>query len=419
MSGSQRGVTLLGVFSCFSLFLVSPTRGQIHPTSLGREIRCLACRVLLQPRAEFRDAEGGGAPPVTARYHPQSTSLQETQQRIELDGPPSCRSCRIIVEKELTMGGIDAPGVGQFSIIARDSMGRFIVSDQAMPDEIGVYDSTGVFLRTIGRKGEGPGEWRMVGRIAAMGGKLIVIDIQNARETVLDSNFNVIRTTPLVGNPLDLVILSDSVKVANMLINSPELVGHPLHTIDRDGRIKASFGFVQGVFRLDSQSERWRKLSASSDGTIWAGHSREYLIEKWTPTGEKLLTIERSVKWFPPMTQKDSWSPDRAPDPRMAATFEDADGHLWVAVSVADPEWKEALTPIEGGAFQAVQSEYLDYMVEVIDPHSGQVLAGMRLDRVGPFIGGGRMAVYRQDDGGLPYQDIYKIRLDRGERRER
>ena len=257
----------------------------------------------------------------------------------------------------------------------------------------------------------------LVRDISTMGEFLVISDIMNARETVLDLDLNMVRTTPLVGDPMSLVLLSDSTRVANILIHSPELVGYPLHTIDAGGRITSSFGDGGEVFRRDSPSAGWRRLSASSDGTVWAGHVRKYVIEKWTVTGEKILTLERSVNWFPALTGADSWSPDVPPHSQLDGTWEDPDGHLWVSVLVPDPEWREALTQVQGGGYVSLHDEYLDMIIEVIDPVSGEVLAGNRFDIAGKFIGGGRVAAYREDENGFPYLDISTIRLERGERR--
>ena len=337
-----------------------------------------------------------------------------SQETIRLDGPPSCESCRIVVEKELSIGGMEAPGVGQFFLVARDALGRFFVSNDNFPDEVGVYDSTGAYVQTLGRRGSGPGEWMSVGDISTVGDFLIISDRGNARETVIDLDLNVIRTAPMVGELLSLVFLSDSTKVANILVHSPERVGYPLHTMDARGGITSSFGYDGMVFRRDSQSAGRRRLAASAAGTVWAGHARQYVIEKWTVTGEKNLALERSVDWFPAKTGADSWSPDVPPHPEMAGTWEDPDGHLWVAVYVPDPEWREAL---QAGEYGPLANEYLDMMVEVLDPISGEVLAERRFDIAGKFIGGGRMVAYREDEYGLPYLDIFKIRVDRGERR--
>ena len=75
------------------------------------------------------------------------------------------------------------------------------------------------------------------------------------------------------------------------------------------------------------------------------------------------------------------------------------------------------MSPAQGGGYISLASDYLDMMVEVIDPGSGEVLVRHRFDLAGKLIGGGRMAAYREDEDGLPYLDVYKIRVDRGERR--
>lgn len=73
-----------------------------------------------------------------------------------------------------------------------DEAGRIYVADED-PAKIKVFDSTGQFVRTIGRDGEGPGEYRAP-FLAPMGNELVVQDPQLRRVTVYDSSGQVLST---------------------------------------------------------------------------------------------------------------------------------------------------------------------------------------------------------------------------------
>lgn len=70
-------------------------------------------------------------------------------------------------------------------MIAGDENGHVYVADQRQ-SKIGVYDKEGVFLRSIGRSGQGPGEFQMISGIGYFSGHLAVLDQQLMRVTVIE-----------------------------------------------------------------------------------------------------------------------------------------------------------------------------------------------------------------------------------------
>jgi 6-bladed beta-propeller len=73
-----------------------------------------------------------------------------------------------------------------------DDWGRIYVADRK-PARIKVYDSAGTFVRTIGREGAGPGEYR-VAYIAVRGAHLVVHDPMQSRTSVFDTSGSFIRS---------------------------------------------------------------------------------------------------------------------------------------------------------------------------------------------------------------------------------
>lgn len=94
---------------------------------------------------------------------------------------------------QITAGDTNAAGlVDPGYSAAMDDEGRVYVEDQA-PAVVKVFESTGRFVRTIGREGDGPGEYRSP-ILMIHGAHLIVQDPRLARITVFDTSGALIRS---------------------------------------------------------------------------------------------------------------------------------------------------------------------------------------------------------------------------------
>ncbi len=100
---------------------------------------------------------------------------------------------RYVAIGQITAGDTNAAGLvdpGYSS--AMDDEGRVYLEDQS-PAAIKVFESTGRFVRAIGREGDGPGEYRSP-LIMVRGAHLIVQDPRLARITVFDTSGSLIRS---------------------------------------------------------------------------------------------------------------------------------------------------------------------------------------------------------------------------------
>jgi 6-bladed beta-propeller len=73
------------------------------------------------------------------------------------------------LKEELSIGGPEAQGQAVFTRIGEfvvDDAGNFYISAARGDDEIRVFDKTGRYLRTIGRHGQGPGEFDGIGSLS-------------------------------------------------------------------------------------------------------------------------------------------------------------------------------------------------------------------------------------------------------------
>jgi len=91
---------------------------------------------------------------------------------------------------DLTIGSADAAGreiFGRIGAVAVDSGGRIWIVDQSVPD-VRVFAPDGAFLRTVGRSGQGPGEFRLPsGMHVSPAGTLWVEDGQLRRIEIFDT----------------------------------------------------------------------------------------------------------------------------------------------------------------------------------------------------------------------------------------
>ena len=86
---------------------------------------------------------------------------------------------RVAGEPALTIGVVDGPDALMFQRIvsvARDEEGRLVVADAGW-GEIRVFDAGGEHVLTIGREGEGPGEFQnLSGAWPGSGGNIFAVD---------------------------------------------------------------------------------------------------------------------------------------------------------------------------------------------------------------------------------------------------
>ena len=111
---------------------------------------------------------------------------------------------RLTLHEELRIGSAHDPDSGFTRIgpIAVDADGTAYVAETG-ESEIRVYDERGRRVRTIGRKGEGPGEFRSISGLGLLGDTLWVGDASNRRVTLFDREGNVLATFRAPEHPFE------------------------------------------------------------------------------------------------------------------------------------------------------------------------------------------------------------------------
>jgi hypothetical protein len=338
------------------------------------------------------------------------------QEQIEVRGVSSCSGCRIVRESIVLLRDDQRGLIGGLSpVVAQDSRGRYLVSD-LQRSTIAVFDSAGNFLRVIGRRGRGPGEFRLIDRILVTpGDTLRVYDLVLRRESVLSPEYQYIRSRQL---PLPIgavALLPGQTLLMNSIARTRQHAGLPLHLIDAEGKVTRSFGTEQALFRSGFERALLRSLAVSGTGQVYVVRSQEYVIELWeSATGRKVREWSRRVPWFRPWLASAPMIERRPPRPVIVdGLHHSAEDHLWVAIQVADPNYRQAI--ITGGPHGlkiANYSQYYDTIIEVFDPRHHSVIASQRFDEVSGAMFGRDFTFSTREDP-EPAIQIWRLRLVR------
>ncbi len=322
-----------------------------------------------------------------------------------VSGEVTCGDCVITLDTVVTIGGLSGPGlhvIDRFSGVAVDRRGRFLINGSG-PPEISVFDSTGKFLRTVGRRGEGPGEYRSIRHIAVGPQYIHVFDFRAGR-TMLDHDFAVVRTDRFPGAIDYSVVRSDDEVVFAADVPTPESVGHQLHVLRPSGEL-VSYGYEGGVYPspLTARSY-WVSAMAGNDDTVWILPSFTNRLVRWELGPEPRVgrVFERRVAEFDTDTSSNE-----------AAMLDDRG--LWITWHTRDPEWTRP-DSLGDAMPSEPPREWVDGWLDLVDPETGLTLARHHQDGVfrGFAAGSSYVVAYHETDAGVPFLHILEPRLSRG-----
>lgn len=333
------------------------------------------------------------------------------------------------LEEDLRIGSAEIEGpelFGNVGGLAVDELGRIYVGE-SQASEIRVFGADGAHVRTIGRKGGGPGEFEA---ISGMGwgpdGNLWVMDHTNSRFSVFDTtgayvtshrrpggfviipwpggfdrNGRVYDATGIPGPDRFTTALirytADMTPADTFRI--PEYDAETFDMSDDGGRRRMSaavpFAPAQG-WTLDA------------DGNVWIGTSDRYRIHRVTFAGDTVAAVERRYtpvavteeekderierfEWF--TRQGGEIQRSRIPNvkPAFGSFFADDEGYLWVTAN----------RPADAPAG-----------LDVFDPDGrflGTVTGGGELMSP-PVIAGDMLYAVVRDELEVPYVVRYRIR---------
>jgi hypothetical protein len=216
------------------------------------------------------------------------------------------------IVEDLRIGALDGGGpemFGSITAIAVSSQGEIaVLEDQAQ--EVRIFDPMGAHLRTIGRKGEGPGEFEGAISVHYDGGdRLWVADTRNARYNVFSPTGEYLWSSPrsagvVIGDPgrftrlglLDPVprfLPSGEIQLLYLLVDTAGAIADTLPPI--------SVGHMSRLQTVPVWLAPFmpRVISTSeASGDLWIASTDQYALFRRTPAGDTVLVTELEV---PPM----------------------------------------------------------------------------------------------------------------------
>jgi hypothetical protein len=340
------------------------------------------------------------------------------QQTTVIEGDASYCDCQITFEHVIRLGEFDGPGglPGAIrQVMIRPDGSYFVVPYVGY--QIFRFDEDGRPFEPFGREGEGPGETKLILHLASFGDTIVSFDPTNVRVTTFDGEYQVLQTARLSGGVFDAVMLPDRAMIVNGEFQEPQAFGLPLHLLSPAGARLKSFG-GDGVARVDAPL-LWRRKIATDGEHVWSSFDNQYVIERWSGGGELLHIVERVTEWFQPYLTHGWGGPDEPMDPRVEDLTVDGRGYLRTLVIRASPRWAELLPP---PVMTPVGMRYLieagtglgETVVEIIDPTNGRLIAaGVFNGELYGFVDADHVFTNVQDDIGVLYVDVWRLRLTR------
>lgn len=326
-----------------------------------------------------------------------------------------CPDC-VRFTQTVVMGDVEGPGyVIQGGSAVRDSSGNYWLGQYH--DMIKVFDARGKFLRSVGRRGAGPGEFdnpRPVFTDAS--GRVHVIDVGTGRETLFQPGFELHSTRRFPVAAENLAPLADGNGfVTNSVVQSIESLGHPLHIVRNSEVVRSFGGAATGV--TDALRIPPHVVTVDRSGRIFSAAQTQFTVDVWTENGQKISTFHG-----PPLCEDDpdDMPADRAigvPRSAIAAISVDGQQRLWILVARPRADWRANMTaqlrPNGVTAFRPRDDDLSRiYWAEliVVDLQRNAIVARVRRDETFlSFVGPDSVLETRQLPNGIPQLAVWKV----------
>ena len=205
------------------------------------------------------------------------------------------------LEEELSIGEeagenyiFDSPGE-----IRVGEEGKIYVSDWGFHN-VRCFDKQGQYLRTIGREGQGPGEFESIRFNLSNDGNIYFMDPVNARVSILDIKGNFINSFKALNlSTGHFTIYSDKdndIYFSQEFRSENDRYKMTIHCFSPSGEELLHYGDFQGDFLISYERDGkiWQSRRSvspitvwivSRDGRLYAGYSGEYRISVYEPNG--------------------------------------------------------------------------------------------------------------------------------------
>ena len=321
---------------------------------------------------------------------------------------PIYRTPILELKEELSIGGPKAQNQDVFNRIREfvvDDAGNFYISD-FKENHIKIFDKTGRYLRTVGRPGQGPGEFDgiMGLSIVSATGELAVCDVLKRQLSYFKTNGAFLRALPFEESRISYTRLDSKGNIyagQTFVDTETSRWEFRLVVLDNEGKLIQVLSrapqLEPNVIRLFMPNSYW--ALDSSDNLVY-GYSRDYELLFFEAGTHKLFKKVRKDFNPVPVTDEDM-KQFKKPEysamnfvfakehPAFLSFFMSDTGHLFVET------------------FEKANNGYFIY--DIFDKE-GRLLARMPLKLRGFKISGGKYYALEEDEDGVQYVKRYAVR---------
>lgn len=350
----------------------------------------------------------------------------------------ACPKCTVTLEKLAVLGKeTDAELIPEYARLLALRDGSYAVaptSGERAP--ILRYDRTGRYLGTIGRMGDGPGEYRSIASIAAARADSISL-LGRRRLTTMSVASGRGRSEPIGVEAFFHTVLTDGRVVVNSQAQKEPMFGLLLPaatTATRFGPVPPPLVLPrQGGRTIDDTYATLVAVAPSPSGGFWAGSMYyRHRLQKLMANGTVVRDIQRSPTWFSPFTYAEidekmyRLGELRTPRPTvMVGLGVTPTGEVLAVYRVADATWRadpKAPPPHPVGMEYPVEKlvptggigRYVDGVLEAYDETDGSFLGSWRSDALlGQVTPDGLLYVRSEDGDGVVSFTVYRVTVTR------
>lgn len=307
---------------------------------------------------------------------------------------PSCGACRIDLKLvgELDGGEKGADLSNGALRVVRSGSGELFAAGWS--GEVYRFGPTGKYLGLLGRKGEGPGEFKAPNAISLdRQGNLHFLDPAIARHSVFSAAGKYLSASryPPEFVAREFYVTPDGEIVVAATIRLANAIGFPMHRTS-NGQIAASFG-PEVPIRPGTSDEAVRyALGTARGGGFWAVKMTSLELELRRDDGALVRALTATRPWLPVTNRLGPVGPTQPLPPRLSGVVERDDGLVVLYGKVAGPNWEQAWgppapNPIKGPNVPLMVRKLInpdlayDTFILVVDPVRNVILSERRFDQ--------------------------------------
>ena len=348
----------------------------------------------------------------------------DAQNIVIIRDSATCTTC-IEFEPVLTLMGSDSVPLSRPSkAVAFES--SYVVTPTYAPSQVAVYATDGTLIETVGRPGQGPGEFAAGSALKiARGSEDSIFVVERNRWHVFSPEREFVRTTILPASPVFVAASPDGMLLGAFPWQATNGRIYTVSMMNSSGRVVRSFDRP----RDEEPDDPWTTLRMveSYEGALWTGRINRIEIRRQPLDNDSVPVVWRRTNgWFPGWEGYNGREPFyERPRPQMTGFGATADV-IWIFAQRADQNWRALRAENANGgrerpraAGEVEPETVFDGVIEAVDRVTGVVLGRRETDEVWHAVSGRPDFAQRTrllESGNVALEVVRLVLVDKGQK---